>query len=428
MIVGHAMMGRPRQYSPVKYIVVMVRGAAEMSAGAHAPSTLEAASLPQMGRLAAAGRVGCVDFGAEGDSTSAEAALLSLLGYDAAGVALPIPALAALGSGIHLGETDTVLGLHLLSVDAATGGVIAEGVRGLQEAELDTLLKDISEHWKSSVTGAEALHVHRGPRWMHLILDASTRRYRGTITASPAEVLGECWPRMLPAGEGAEFLRQLITTSMNVLASHEVNIARCEHGLRTADVAWVWGPGRVPAIVPFDKRHRMRGAVVGSNGSLVGTAMAAGMRRVEVAAGTIATDARLHAVESALRHAELALCVIDDLADIPRSDQHARISALEALDAVFLTPLLRGLEETYGNAESGGEGWRVMMISDGIHHDVASKSCRGVPFLIAGSWVVSTIRRRFTEKEACASDLQVDRGHTLMEYFLHSGVPRGRTR
>ena len=44
-----------------------------------------------------------------------------------------------------------------------------------------------------------------------------------------------------------------------------------------------------------------------------------------------------------------------------------------------------------------------------------------VPFLMAGAWVRSTVARPLTEEAALASDLKIDPGHDLMEYFLRGG-------
>jgi len=45
-----------------------------------------------------------------------------------------------------------------------------------------------------------------------------------------------------------------------------------------------------------------------------------------------------------------------------------------------------------------------------------------VPFLMAGANVTSILKRTFSEAHANASDLHIDRGHELMEYFLRSGL------
>jgi hypothetical protein len=47
-----------------------------------------------------------------------------------------------------------------------------------------------------------------------------------------------------------------------------------------------------------------------------------------------------------------------------------------------------------------------------------------VPFIMVGDWVRSLVQRPWTERAARESDLQVQHGHELTEYFLFSGLKR----
>jgi len=43
------------------------------------------------------------------------------------------------------------------------------------------------------------------------------------------------------------------------------------------------------------------------------------------------------------------------------------------------------------------------------------------PFAMAGTRVRSVVKGPYSERNAAASDLRIERGHELMEYFLRGG-------
>jgi len=51
-----------------------------------------------------------------------------------------------------------------------------------------------------------------------------------------------------------------------------------------------------------------------------------------------------------------------------------------------------------------------------------------VPFLLAGAWIRSMVHRPFTEEGAADTDLVIDPGHDLMEYFLRGAMAGVRAR
>jgi hypothetical protein len=47
---------------------------------------------------------------------------------------------------------------------------------------------------------------------------------------------------------------------------------------------------------------------------------------------------------------------------------------------------------------------------------------------MAGAWVRSAVQRPFSERAALESDLRIEHGHDLMEYFLKGGLANVRGR
>jgi 2,3-bisphosphoglycerate-independent phosphoglycerate mutase len=93
----------------------------------------------------------------------------------------------------------------------------------------------------------------------------------------------------------------------------------------------------------------------------------------------------------------------------------AKIAAIEAVDAGLLEPLLKGLEKV--------DQWRMMITTDHITPTQELSRIRGpVPVAFCGHEVEGIRHYAFSEANAEKSDLFVDKGHNLMEFFL--GIKR----
>jgi 2,3-bisphosphoglycerate-independent phosphoglycerate mutase len=89
-----------------------------------------------------------------------------------------------------------------------------------------------------------------------------------------------------------------------------------------------------------------------------------------------------------------------------------KVKAIERIDEHVVGPVLeelRGLNDY----------WKVLVAPD--HPTPVQTKVHTAdppPFCMAGKGVVSVMRRPFTEANADESDLHIERGHELMEYFL----------
>ena len=68
----------------------------------------------------------------------------------------------------------------------------------------------------------------------------------------PHDILGKRIGEYLPkeSDGGAEFLK-LMRDSYDILKDHPVNIARKARGLKPANSAWLWSPGKKPQLPSF---------------------------------------------------------------------------------------------------------------------------------------------------------------------------------
>jgi 2,3-bisphosphoglycerate-independent phosphoglycerate mutase len=269
------------------------------------------------------------------------------------------------------------------------------------------------------------MSVTPGVSYRNILIDGSGRSYGDVRTTPPHAIPGEPWSRHLPAGGGeAEVLRRLMATSVGYLRDHEVNLARREQGLRPATMAWLWGQGTKPEVPLFRERFGLRGAMITSVDLLAGIAAYIGWDRLDVPGLTSYHDtdyaAQGRETIRAVNAYDLVCCHVEAPDEAShQADWRTKVASLESIDREIVGPVVAHLEESYGES-----GWRVLIMPD--HYTLCSTrkhDATPVPFLIAGTLVHSAVQRPFTEEAADESDLQIDPGHDLMEYFLRGGLP-----
>jgi 2,3-bisphosphoglycerate-independent phosphoglycerate mutase len=98
------------------------------------------------------------------------------------------------------------------------------------------------------------------------------------------------------------------------------------------------------------------------------------------------------------------------------SDPMTKVASIEAMDQSIVGPILDSLEER-------GEDWRVLYLPD--HYTAVATRKHDptpVPFAIMGKRINNMLQKPYTEANANASDLHIEFGHELMEYFLFAGL------
>jgi len=66
--------------------------------------------------------------------------------------------------------------------------------------------------------------------------------------------------------------------------------------------------------------------------------------------------------------------------------------------------------------------WRLLVLPDHPTNIATRKhGYAPTPFAMAGTRVKSLIQNPYAERHANESDLQIEKGHDLMEYFLRGG-------
>ncbi|MDX2132500.1 MAG: hypothetical protein SFY69_10670 [Planctomycetota bacterium] len=400
----------------MRYLFVIIDGATDEPSEALDDRTpLEVARTPRLDALAQAGRVGMARFAPLEVGGDDWAWLTGVLGEDPRVVPLPGGAIRAHAWG--LGPVPGVpLCLDLLGEGESdqTQG-IAQWCHAISQAETRALVEAVMSRLRASLLdpcGAWTVsHVRAGAA---LLLDQSGETWDRVTCPGPSAVIGRAWADLGPTGRRApaQVLARCMREARAVLGVHEVNAARREQGLRRATLAWVWGGGPAPAPRTPDRRR----VFLSESDDACAVASLLGWTSEPVAPGALADRTR-----DAAGHDEV-VCVHDASAARATRDVRDKVDALERLDADLLAPALDAL------AERAGDDWRVL-VTPGRRVEASTGRVLDahVPFVVSGAWIRGVVPRRLTEADAAEGDLQVDPGHTLLEFVLKSGLT-GRRR
>ncbi len=422
----------------MKYCIIIPDGAADLpldELGGKTP--LEAAHLPNIAKLAKLGRVGSAVTTPDEFEASSDVCSMSLLGYDPKRYHTGRAPLEAAALGLNPGPRDWIFRLNLITTGQpgtdADGLMIDHSAGAITDAEAGALVHDLVVFWRAKAPEAmQGISVTPGVSYRNILIDAGGREYADANTIPPHAIPGELWKDHLPKGRNGGMLRGLIELSADFLPRHEINLARAEQGLGPATLAWMWGQGTRPTVPSFASRFGIRGGMITSVDLLAGIASFIGWDRIPVAGLTSYHDTDYggqgRATVAALDSYDLVCSHIEATDEAShQADWQTKVASLEAIDKHIVGPVMHALNR-FGDPErnpESGPGWRILIMPD--HFTLCSTrkhDATPVPFLMAGAWIRSAVQREFTEAAAEESDLIIDPGHELMEYFLRSGLLR----
>ena len=420
----------------VKYVIVIPDGGADLpidDLGGRTP--LQAARTPVLDALARRGRVGTCSTTPPGFGAGSDVCTMSLLGYDPARYHTGRAPLEAAALGIEPEDGAWIFRLNLVTA-SDDGRMLDHSAGAIPDEQARTLVSGLAAYWAETMPEVCAgVSLHPGVSYRNILVDASGRGHGDLVTTPPHEIPGQAWAEHLPSGEHAAVLTAFIESSAAFLEGHEVNRARVAAGQRPANLAWIWGQGTRPSLPSFESRFGLRGAMLTSVDLLRGIARLIGWELIECPGLTSYHDtdyaAQGRATIEALRDYDVVCCHVEAPDEAShQGDWATKVASLEAIDREILAPVMAHLEG-YGDPESGdgSAGWRVLVLPD--HYTLCATrkhDATPVPFAMAGAWVRSVVERTLTEEDAAGSDLHVEPGHELMEYFLYSAIKGTRPR
>jgi 2,3-bisphosphoglycerate-independent phosphoglycerate mutase len=374
---------------------------------------LQAARLPAMDAVAAAGVVGRSNNVPDALPAGSDVAILSLLGYDPMKNFTGRAPLEAAAQGIELGPEDWAVRCNLVTVENQI--MVSFTAGHISSEEGAALLKTAQEKF-----GSKRLQFCPGVSYRNLLLVRGAGGpppfSRDTQTTPPHDLTDKSVLDDFPRGLGSDLLNQLMSDSVREFADHPVNVERRRQGKPPATNVWLWGLGSAPKLTPFFQLHGVRGAMITAVDLLRGMASLIGWQKIEVPGATGYTDTDYaakgrHAVE-ALDDFDL-VCVHVEATDEAshEGDCQAKIKALEEIDRHIVGPIHEALKRK-------GE-YRIMVTPD--HPTPLRTKTHGhgfVPFAIAGQGILPDAAATYDDPTGLASSLAFDEGWRLMEYFL----------
>lgn len=393
-----------------RYAVIVPDGAADepipMLGG---KTALEAARIPAMDRIAAEGELGLSRTVPEGMEPGSDVAQMSLLGYDPRKYYTGRAPIEAAAKGIELGPRDWVFRCNLVTMDGDTMADHSAGQICTEEAAgfISMLGRELA---------VEGIELHAGVGYRHLLvcrgMDFNVK------TFPPHDNLGKPASGILPQGDGAGLLRDLMERSRRILSGCEANRVRRSRGKSEVSSIWLWGQGRKTAMESFRKRFGVSGAAITAVDLARGLATLIGFDVIDVPGATGLMDTNYEgkaaAAIKALEDHEIVFVHVE----APDEAGHAgnagdKVKSLELIDRHIVGPVLGALRSY--------PAWRILVMPD-HPTPVRARGHSGlpVPFAIAGSGVSGNSAPRFSEAAAAATGLSVSAGHELMARLLDS--------
>lgn len=398
----------------MKYAIILPDGCADEPIAELGDKTpLEAARIPNMDGIVTDGRIGMVKTIPEGFPAGSDVATLSVVGYDPQQYYTGRAPLEAVAKRINIEPDMLVFRCNLVTI--VDGRMEDFSAGHISQSEAEKLIADLQAQ-----LGDDRITFHAGIGYRHLVTIKNALDMKIECTP-PHDITGRQIAGYLPVGKGKDLIRSLMSRSQELLESHEINQIRRELGENPATSIWLWGQGGKPKLPSFYKRFGVRGSAITAVDLIRGISLSIGWSLIEVPGATGYIDTNYQGKGQAAVQA-LDLNEVDLIAvhiEAPDESGHngnieAKVKSIEQIDEHIVGPLLDKLRSF--------DAWRILCLPD--HPTPIAKKTHTadpVPFCMAGTGVVTDRWSVFTENQGRESNLIIDPGHELMEFFLRSG-------
>ena len=371
---------------------------------------LEAATKPNLDRLAAEGECGLMDPIAPGVRAGSDTSHLAILGYDPFRYYTGRGPFEAAGIGMDVRKGDVAFRCNFSTVDDKMivtdrrAGRIESGTDQLATAVNGMDLDGIEAIFKESVAHRGAL-ILRAPGLSAEITDTDPHHEGAKVlTCEP------CEPNDAAAAKTAKAVNEFVRRSYEILKDHPVNKERIAQGLNPANIILPRGAGIGPSIESFQCEHGLKAACVAETGLINGVARYVGMDITEVPGATGGPDSNVlnmgKAIIDELASHDFVLCNVKG-ADVGGHDgaPQVKIDMIAKLDEMVGYLISHLPENTY-----------VVLTAD---HSTpcALKDHSGdpVPIVFWGDGVRTDRCERYDERSVTAGGLGRIRGIDVMK-------------
>lgn len=401
----------------MKYLVMLCDGMADEPNEALGNSTpMEKANKPCMDSLAAKAEVGIVKTVAEGLKPGSDVANLSVLGYEPAVYYSGRSPLEAASIGIDLKDTDVTLRCNLVTLsddeDYENKTILDYCADDISSEEAKILIEYIQEK-----LGNDVFRFYPGVSYRHCLVWRNGNPHPGVLTP-PHDITGKVITDYIPKGEAVDELYDLMKKSYDLLKDHPVNKARIARGKRPANSIWLWGEGTKPLLDNFSEKFGIKGSMISAVDLLKGIAICAGMNSVDVDGATGYLDTNFDgkckaAIEEFKKGADLVYIHVEAPDECGhRGEIENKVKAIEMIDEHILGPVVEFLK--------GYDDFAVLVCPDHpTPLSIRTHTSTPVPYLIYDSKnEINSGVKVFCEKEARETGNYIEKGFTMMNYFL----------
>jgi len=398
----------------MKYLVLIPDGMADepiAELGNRTP--MQKAKKPTMDMLASKSYVGMVSNVPEGMVPESDTANMAILSFDPKIYSKGRSPLEAVSMGIEMKPDETAYRCNVVTLTEEQENyedriILDHSADEITTAEADKLIKTLEEKM-----GDDIKKFYTGVSYRHcLIWKNGNDKYD---FMRPHDILGKRIGDYLPKEEngGAEFLK-LMRDSYDILKDHPVNLDRKARGLKPANSAWLWSPGKKPQLPSFKEKWGLDAAVISAVDLIKGIGLCAQMKSIDVegATGNVHTnytgkaDAAIEAFRSGMDLVYVHVEAPDECGH--RAEIDNKVLSIELIDQKILKPVYKYLCST-------GENFKIMILPD--HPTpirIRTHSITPVPFMIYSSTAHKDGVDTFTELTAEATGTYVSDGYNLM--------------
>jgi 2,3-bisphosphoglycerate-independent phosphoglycerate mutase len=399
----------------MKYLVLLGDGMADDPVHERGGKTpLQLADTPNMDRIADRGEIGLVRTVPEGKDPGSDVANMSILGYEPDKYYTGRAAIEAAALGITLEPGEAAFRCNLVTLGGNAPDQTMDDYSGghpdpdEQKAIIETLNREL---------GSDSIRFIPGVSFRNLCIISG---FQGEPDLKPPhDYAGKKVEGLMPAGQGADAVAEIIVRSQAILKDHPVNKARRDKGKPPVNSVWFWGMGRYGTMPSFKERHGLSSAAVTGVDLIRGLAKMLDMEVINVpgATGYVDTDfeGKAKAVLEALERVDFVFLHVEAPDEAGhQGDLDLKIKAIEDFDKRSVGLILEGLKDL--------PECRVLLLPD---HEtpVKERGHRGglVPYAMASSVDLkkpASGSKGFSEKAARESAASPVEGPKILESRL----------
>ena len=402
----------------MKYFVLIPDGMADRPIPEFDYKTpMQKAHKPTMDKLASISTVGTVLNVPDGMVPESDTANMSILSFDPTIYSRGRSPLEAVSMGINMKPDETAYRCNIVTL--SEGGkyesktILDHSADEITTPEADLLIKALEEKLGNSYR-----KFYTGVSYRHcLIWKNGNDKYN---FMRPHDILGKKIGDYLPkVSDGGEEFLKLMRDSYDILNDHPVNQQRKARGLRPANSAWLWSPGKKPQLPCFSEKWGLKGAVISAVDLIKGIGICAGMTSIDVegATGNVHTNftgkaqAAIQAFSDGYEFVYVHVEAPDECGH--RAETDNKVRSIELIDSKILKPV-------YEYLCSCNDDFKILVLPDHpTPLEMRTHSSEPVPFLAYSSSKNIKGVENFDEQSAKATGLYINQGHMLIDFLIN---------